>query len=65
MLFSIAVKYYTKQYYTIPAINLVSLLMLIGIDAFIPPIVSFVLFIIVTLITQKKDLGYNQFGVVD
>jgi hypothetical protein len=39
----------------IPAISLVSLLMLIGIDTFIPPIVSFVLFIIVALITQKKD----------
>ncbi|CAN5727580.1 hypothetical protein BH23THE1_BH23THE1_11740 [soil metagenome] len=39
--------------------------MLIGIDTFIPPIVSFVLFIIVALITQKKDLGYKQFGVVD
>lgn len=36
-----------------------------GIDTFIPPIVSFVVFIIVALLTQKKDPGYKRFGVVD
>jgi Na+/proline symporter len=38
---------------------------LAGIDTFIPPIVSFVLFIIVALLTQKKDPGYKRSGVVD
>lgn len=36
-----------------------------GIDTFIPPIVSFVLFIIVALLTQKKAPGFKRYGVVD
>jgi solute:Na+ symporter, SSS family len=36
-----------------------------GIDTFIPPIVSFVLFIIVALLTQKKAPGFKRSGVVD
>ena len=45
-------------YYTIPAEYA-------GLDTFIPPIVSFVLFIIVALLTQKKDPGFKRHGVVD
>ena len=45
-------------YYTIPAEYA-------GLDTFIPPIVSFVLFIIVALLTQKKDPGFKRYGVVD
>jgi len=36
-----------------------------GIDTFIPPIVSFVVFIVVALLTQKKDPGFKRYGVVD
>ena len=45
-------------YYTIPAEYA-------GLDTFIPPVVSFVLFIIVALLTQKKDPGFKRHGVVD
>jgi Na+/proline symporter len=36
-----------------------------GIDTFIPPVVAFVVFIIVALLTQKKHPGFKRHGVVD
>lgn len=36
-----------------------------GMDTFIPPIVSFIVFIIVALLTQKKHPGFQRYGVVD
>ena len=36
-----------------------------GIDTLIPPIVSFVVFIIVALLTQKKDPGFKRHGVIE
>jgi Na+/proline symporter len=38
---------------------------LAGLDTMIPPIVSFVAFIIVALVTQKKDLGIEKHGVIE
>lgn len=36
-----------------------------GLDTFIPPVVSFAVFIIVALLTQKKHPGFKRSGVVD
>jgi solute:Na+ symporter, SSS family len=38
---------------------------LAGLDTMIPPIVSFVAFIIVALVTQKKDPGIEKHGVIE
>jgi Na+/proline symporter len=38
---------------------------LAGLDTMIPPIVSFVAFIIVALVTQKKDSGIEKHGVIE
>jgi SSS family solute:Na+ symporter len=38
---------------------------LAGLDTMIPPIVSFVAFIIVALVTQKKDPGIEKHGIIE
>jgi Na+/proline symporter len=38
---------------------------LAGLDTMIPPIVSFVAFIVVALVTQKKDSGIEKHGVIE
>jgi solute:Na+ symporter, SSS family len=38
---------------------------LAGIDTLIPPIVSFIVFIIIALITQKKHPGIIRSGVIE
>lgn len=45
-------------FYTIPV-------ELVGLDSMIPPVVSFALFIVVALATQKKAPGHLRHGVVD
>jgi Na+/proline symporter len=45
-------------FYTIPV-------ELVGLDSMIPPVVSFALFIVVALATQKKYPGEERHGVVD
>jgi len=38
---------------------------LAGLDTMIPPIVSFVAFVIVALVTQKKHSGIERHGVIE